>query len=202
MKVYFSLLSILSTIIIAIPTLHSSTHIEPIEKSVDLTAAHRAPAERYPKSDEVVKRASAVCNLNFCGTVSVSDCEAELTSLASDSGGEGSPVCANNDIITLGNKCEVAFNGVKQGIICISPKRLSGLARDVFNACIYNPKVATVFRLKMELMYVLENIIVSTVSDMKGNSTAESTPHPPAWVSRIPAPTLRSMPLASNNFVM
>ena len=144
MKVYFFLLSILQTTIIAIPALHPPTHIEHIKKSVDLNAPYRAPAERYAESGhEVVKRASAVCNLNFCGTVSVSDCEAELTSLASDSGGEGSPVCANNDIITLGNKCEVAFNGVNEGIICISPKRLSGLATNVFNSCINNPKVAT-----------------------------------------------------------
>ena len=128
----------------AIPALHRSNHIEHIEKSVDLNGAYRAPVERYAESGHgVVKRASPVCNLSLCGKVSVSDCVAELKSLASDSGGEGSPVCATNAILDLGNNCQVAFSSVNTGTICISPKRLSGLATEVFNACINNPKVAT-----------------------------------------------------------
>jgi hypothetical protein len=135
MKVYFSLLSILSTTIMAIPALHRSTHIERIEKSVDLNA--------YAESGhEIVKRASPVCSLGLCGTVSVSDCVAELENLANDSDGEGSPVCVTNQIMYLGDNCEVSFTSVKTETTCISPKRLSGLATEVFNACVNNPKVA------------------------------------------------------------
>jgi hypothetical protein len=128
----------------AIPAFHRSTHIESVEKSVDLNPAYRAMVEHYAESDhEIVKRATPVCSLGLCGRVSVSDCVAELENLANDSDGEGSPVCETNQVAFLGDNCQVSFTSVNTGSACISPKRLSGLAMKIFNACINNPKVAT-----------------------------------------------------------
>ena len=72
--------------------------------------------ERYAESGhEVVERASPVCNMDLCGIEPVKDCVAERESLAGDSGGEGSPICAANSDPDSGKNRQVDSSSTNTG---------------------------------------------------------------------------------------
>jgi len=125
MKVHFllSLLAILSTAITAMP-LHESD----IETTNDLT--------------HLAKRTKIEC-LSKCGQVAPRDCVTTIKNEAIIS--SGAPVCANSPFIvfTQVNECEIAFAGHKASTTCISGERLTGLAREILDACVRNSEINT-----------------------------------------------------------
>ena len=150
MKFYLCLLSILPTVIKASPTigLLSSTDIERIEKRGDLDIAeprYGVEVEHEPSHDfgsRLGKRLSPICS-DTCGKVVVSDCLATLAVAANAAKlGPKSAFCATDSGRFFGNNCVITFFGHTVGkSTCISNARLAGLAQEVFNDCVNNPKV-------------------------------------------------------------
>jgi len=120
----------------ATPVVHESTDIGSQE---DLNVVERYVVDSGHEP-RLGKRATPVCSAD-CGTVtSPSTCVAPLKE------GLNAPdtVCSVKfGVIFVPGECEVSFAGHKTEITCISQGRLSELAREVFDACINNPKVAT-----------------------------------------------------------
>jgi hypothetical protein len=153
MKLCLCLLSLLSTVITASPTmaLHRSTGIETTEKrAADLDVVegkHEARGinvglEGVEPRHLLGKRSSPICS-EACGKADANDCLATLAVAAN--AGKLSPdtaFCARNEVAFFGDNCIISFSGTT-GTTCISNKRLAGLAQEVFNDCINDPKVAT-----------------------------------------------------------
>jgi hypothetical protein len=154
MKLYLCLLSLLSIVIMAFPTmaLHRSTSIETIEKrAADLDVVEgkyeargiNVGLEGVEPRHLLGKRSSPICS-EACGKADASDCLATLAVAAN--AGKLSPdiaFCArNSEVSFFGGNCIISFSGTT-GTTCISNKRLAGLAQEVFNDCINDPNVAT-----------------------------------------------------------
>jgi|SRR5277367_1698850 len=147
MKFYFSLLSILSTVISAKPAMvhHRSTDIEkPADSYTEgqygargISVERQAEQSGHDLVSHLERGISPICS-HICGKAS--DCVPVIEFQAQQ---PDEALCANDAVIvTVGSECQLTFGGHHSSeVTCISQARFAGLGREVFDACMNNDKV-------------------------------------------------------------
>jgi len=126
----FSLLALLSTVILANP-IHLASNIQSQEQSNDLEPLGKRATTGAPQCD------------SFCGNPSSSNCVLQLEAQASDP--PGNQVCSTESgvVFQTGIECQATFSGHNASTVCITQAQIVTLVTQVFDTCVNNPNIAT-----------------------------------------------------------